>query len=466
VVGSDHYQHWFVIPVLFCGILITIDAVNWFRGRVDSFDPVGVLGLLGFHFFFLAPLLHVLWDQWLPPYITPPSDWREWLGWMGVLNALGLIFYCVTRNVVLKYEPAPSTKVFWYINRRRFFIIVSFALLIMGCVQIWFYTRYGGILKYIGLVEERAVIDAFQGMGWAFMISDSFPILVLMAFAVIGEKEKLSRLRIVFVVFLVTFFVLRIIFGGLAGSRGNMIWGLFWAAGIVHFWIRPISRKIILLGCVFLILFMYFYGFYKAVGVDVSRAFESKESHAEMAEETGRTVKYLLLNDLGRSEIQAFVLYRLSGTESEYEYAGGRTYLGTLALFIHRSIWPDRPPTKLKEGTDILYGTGTYLSGRQTTSAVFGLSGEAMLNFGPLAVPFVFLIFGFAIGYVRRLMFSLDSADSRLLILPFLISLCLVMLVADSDNVMFFLVKNAAIPFAILALSSTRLVTTRHRHQN
>src|SRR5437588_10852622 len=61
VVASDRFLHWFVLPVACCGALIGIDAVDWLRGRVHLLDPVGILGLYGLHFFFLAPLLHVYW---------------------------------------------------------------------------------------------------------------------------------------------------------------------------------------------------------------------------------------------------------------------------------------------------------------------------------------------------------------------------------------------------------------------
>src|ERR1700741_1942146 len=60
VVASEQTMHWFLLPVLFCGVLIGCDAADWFRGRLNLFDPAGIIGLLGLHFFFLAPLLHVI----------------------------------------------------------------------------------------------------------------------------------------------------------------------------------------------------------------------------------------------------------------------------------------------------------------------------------------------------------------------------------------------------------------------
>src|SRR5258708_32923906 len=86
LLASEQTAHWFLIPVLCCGIVIGCDAVDWFRGRLSLFDPAGIIGLLGVHFFFLAPLLHVTWDSWMR-YIDPPLDWRELLGCIANLNS-------------------------------------------------------------------------------------------------------------------------------------------------------------------------------------------------------------------------------------------------------------------------------------------------------------------------------------------------------------------------------------------
>src|SRR6185312_11717822 len=57
-------QNWIAIPIFACGVLTAVDAVAWIRRRVDIFDPIGVLGFLGVHFFFLAPIFHIVWNTW------------------------------------------------------------------------------------------------------------------------------------------------------------------------------------------------------------------------------------------------------------------------------------------------------------------------------------------------------------------------------------------------------------------
>lgn len=454
VTVSNQFLHWFVIPVLICGTLIGTDAVDSIRGHLDVFDPVGIIGLLGFHFFFLAPLLHVYWDYWML-YIDPPPDWRDWLGEMAVLNMLGLIVYHISRTILLKERQKHVYRTLWRVDWQNVLPVVGIALFITGGLQLWVYARSGGILGYIQIVTDGS--DGFRGFGWIFMISESFPIVAFMLFAMYATRKKFFQSWMILVIVLAVYLVLKILFGGLRGSRSNTVWGLFWAIGIIHFWIRPISRQWILTGCLFLILFMYFYGFYKSAGLDGLEAFQSSAARAELTEQTGRSLEGLLLGDLARSDIQAFLLYRLRTYPTDYEYALGKTYLGGATILIPRSIWSNRPLGKVKEGTEAQYGKNSYRPGAWESSKVYGLAGEAMLNFGSAMVPPAFLLFGVVVGYVQRLMTRLHAMDIRCMLLPFLINLCFVVLVSDSDNIVFFLIKDGFVPFIVLFLCTKKL---------
>ena len=92
---------------------------------------------------------------------------------------------------------------------------------------------------------------------------------------------------------------------------------------------------------------------------------------------------------------------------------------------------------------------------------VYGLAGEAMLNFGLVLAPLAFFILGLATARTKMLMVNLVPNDSRLLLLPYLINLCVLILVADSDNILYFFIVNGSLPFAVLFLSSKILVTRR-----
>lgn len=460
LVACERIAHWFIIPVLLCGVLIGIDAVDWFRGRLDLLDPAGIIGLLGVHFFFLAPLLHVTWDSWMR-YVNPPPDWRDWLGGMAVVNTAGLVLYQCARRRAAVWGQHTMKEAFWQLNRNRLLWAAGCALMLSGALQIWIYAQQGGIIGYIEQFSRsigNAELPLFKDMGWIFMVSESFPILGMVCFAVSVGRLRTARTWLVITLVLLAFFVLQMVFGGLRGSRGNTVWALFWAFGIIHFWIRPLNRTLVFLGICFLIAFMYLYGFYKGLGKDTWTIFEAGTIPAEASIKTGRTLDGMLLGDLGRSDVQAFLLYRLSMPDRDYQYAWGRTYLASATLLIPRALWPDRPPGKVKQGTDAQYGAGSWDEEKWSSSLVYGLAGEAMLNFGPLAVPFAYLIFGVIVGRLQHFFSKLRRWDTRLLLYPFLVNTCFSMLQGDSDNLLFNTIKGGLVPTLVVWFGSYVLV--------
>lgn len=458
LIGSpEKFMHWFVVPVLSCGILIGAYALDLLRGKLDIFDPAGIIGLLGFHFFFMAPLLHVNWDYWMR-YVVPPEDWRPWLGWMATVNLAGLLLYHLMLNI--KISPSNKLPRMWQVNEKLFPIILAFALVITALAQLAVYRQYGGIQGYIQTYEAGA--NAFVGMGWVFMISESFPILAFMGYAFWARKHPKAYSWRILIIVLVLFLVLTLFFGGLRGSRSNTVWKLFWAVGIIHFWVRPVPKQIIYSGIVFLITFMYIYGFYKGVGSDVIKLVDDFSVRFELETETGRTIETILLGDLGRSDVQAFLLYRLTRPYSDYEYAWGRTYVGAAALLIPRSLWPDRPETKVKAGTQVQYGIAVFPTIR--SSRIYALAGETMLNFGVTVVPIAFAVFGLLVRKLRLWFSSWAANDARWLFAPFLVNMCFLLLTADSDNLVFVLVKNGTVPFIVVYLSVKITTYGPNRH--
>lgn len=449
---SESSRHWFLIPVFVCGILIGGDALDWLRGRLDVFDAAGLVGLLGFHFFFLAPLLHVTRDYWMPE-IVPPADWREWIGYMAGLNAIGLLVYLGARRGFKRDKRPLTNQTIWQIEPQRFWIIITLALATSALLQIWIYTRFGGIAGYITAIVEPSGTGAAQGLGWLFTLAETFPLFSIMAWAVYAREKKIGRSWWAILLVLLAYFVIALLFGGLRGSRSNTIWGLLCAVGIIHAWIRPFPRKLILIGGVLFFLFMYFYGFFKAAGLEGLQAIGDADTRDQIIAVSGRNLDYVILGDLGRSDVQAYVLYRLSQPDSDYEYAWGRTYLGGIVSVIPSALWPDRPLTKVKEGTEVLYGAGTYQANEFWSSRQYGLSGEAMLNFGAVGVLVAFLVFALIVSRVQRFRLGKSSNDSRLLVFPALAISCLVIVATDSDNLMLYLFKQLFIPFTILLLS-------------
>jgi uncharacterized membrane protein (UPF0136 family) len=93
---------------------------------------------------------------------------------------------------------------------------------------------------------------------------------------------------------------------------------------------------------------------------------------------------------------------------------------------------------------------------------VYGLSGEAMLNFGPLGVLPMFALYGGLMGWYRRKLTTWSILDSRILLAPFFAVLFVTGLVGDSDNLVFAaLIQGAFVSACILAVSHRRRVNNQ-----
>jgi hypothetical protein len=462
---SPPLRHWFVLPVALCGVLAGVDGVRWLRGRLDVFDPGGLIGLLGIHFFFLAPLLLVAWDSGVQGWNVTLSDWRPWLGSMACLNAVGLLIY----HGILRLGPShgewKGRRSVWKLHRRRFPAALGIAVTLSVALQAGVYAQFGGIAGYVDAVTDlQTRAAAFQGLGPVFMLSESAPLLGFMAFVLSARRHRLTRTWPALLFALSIFALLEVFFGGLRGSRSTSVWALFWAVGLVHLCVRPIPRRIVVSGLIFVLLpFMYFYGFFKAGGVEgLTAALSGSVARSELERSSGRSVETLMFADLSRSDVQALVLERLWDPSADGEYAWGETYLASVALVIPKVAVPEPLEGKVARATDLVFGKGAYATGVLASSKVYGLAGEAMLNFGPFAVPLSFIPLALLVrGIRRRSAIWRGQRDARALMLPMLVSLCLVMLVSDSDNLIFFTIKTGMLPFTVILLGSIRRAKVR-----
>lgn len=454
LVFTPDVRHWFILPVIGCGILIGIDAIDWVRGRLALFDPAGLIGVLGVHIFFLCPILNVVWDHRMKYLPDQPLDYRPWLGLLAVILLISLLAYRLARRLFRGRVQDGDANPIWRFHSRRFWLLLTFALLISGVLQAWVYHMLGGLSGYIRAYSAwLRGENAFQGTALLFTISESFPILFIIGFAVWSWTAPWRRQWFVIVPALLIFFLLSLIFGGLRGSRSNLIWGCFWAVGIIHLYVRPSSRKWIAAAVPLLVVFLGVYAVYKNQGSSTFHFLSSANTYEEIQSGSERA-EDILLGDLGRSDVQSFLLYRFFDRARSHEYALGQTYLGALTIIVPRSLWPDRPPTKVRWTTDLEFGRGAYAARGIFSTRVYGLAGETMLNFGPLLVPLAFALLGIVVERLRTFMSGLELGDTRRLLVPFFCNFCFLLLLNDSDNQVFYLFKYGLIPsFIILAAS-------------
>ncbi len=84
VLGSD-LRIDFVLVTTLGGILIAPDAIDWARGRLGMFDPVGLIGVYGLYYFYISPLMTVLLD-YNPYYVPHIDDKQQSLAMVGLLQ--------------------------------------------------------------------------------------------------------------------------------------------------------------------------------------------------------------------------------------------------------------------------------------------------------------------------------------------------------------------------------------------
>lgn len=456
--------HWFLVPVVACGLIVGKDAMDWLSGRVDLFDPRGVVAAVAVHLFFLAPLLLVFWD--IDYDVVPgPADWRPWLGIMAVINGLGFLIYSGISGLVSARGPRArhATGIaggrMWELDRGRALGVLVPAVLLAALAQVYLWLQFGGITGQIEGYKSMAGADVTGRFKYQ-LLAGAFPVLLLMLLTALRRRGPRDRggYSLAFVLLAATF-VIYFLVDGLRGSRSATVWTLFWATGIIHYFWRRLSARLLLVGLIPLLLFMYFYGFYKSYGDRVLDVYARSEGLSELSERTGRTGRHLVIRDLSRADVQAFLLYRLLSETAPYELTWGATYAETIPrALLPRALWPGRPAVARKAlaGAQIHFGgPNPYGDG---ISKVYGLAGEGMLNFHLPGALLGFAVFGLAMGLYRRYLLTwlawraLPAHDARLFLAPFLANWFLAALIGDFDNLVTLTLTKAVFPAAVLLL--------------
>jgi hypothetical protein len=202
---------------------------------------------------------------------------------------------------------------------------------------------------------------------------------------------------------------------------------------------------------------MYLYGFYKDVGVKAVDALRDTSKIDAMEGNSGRTMYAVLLGDLARTEIQATLLNRVVASD-DFQYSYGKTYLEAFAFMIPKGVWPDRPEGKVAAGTEALFGRGSYDPVLRRATYIYGLAGEALLNFPPVMAPLAFVVLAFVVSKFRCFMLA-DKEDLRLLLIPVFCYSCILLLGSDLDNLLFASLSIAIAPLILIrcCCSSVRL---------
>lgn len=451
---GEQSRHWMIFPVWVCGILAGADIIRWFRGETDVFDPKFFISVFLFIGCFIAPLIHVFydiygWDLYIP-------DWPRWLGYMAVLNIGGLVLYKLGQS--LSYNKTRPVQKYWYVEPGRIFMLglpaICLGILALAIIQIFF----GGLVRVMGQTEIAAGAGAYlQFLSVLRMLGDPLvplTMMVIICWLHFNRPERASSMLTVMTL-LIPAFVLQFLAVGLRGSRIAILLGFLTVVIIIHYTLRPISKKWVMVGLVGTLIFVFLYGFRKVMGLEGWAALRSPAAAMALIADTGAGLERTVIGDLARADVQAQILQTLTRADvtQDFEYLKGRTYAMAVLTFVPRAVWPNKPrQIKGQAAGILLHGDPFWTSTRQ-----YGLAGEAMMNFGPYAVIPAFFIFGLVVGFVRKKILTLYSGDGRLFLAPIIIILLGNMVYQDSDNIFFHMLLVGTLPFLVFFFGSSRM---------
>ena len=434
--------HWALVPIAMCGGMEAPWVVRWLRGRADPLDPKSLVSVFVFHNTFTAALLHLGWDWYTPLVRVPPDPW-EWMGRLGVLNVASV--FC------LEAAYAIGTRVWATPRPPRPLSRARLSAAVVGCAtaavlaETYVWRRFGGPLGMIEAYEARGV--EFVGTGWALMLAWPFFLVLFFGWIVRYRvarplhRSSLVPIVVVFGVFALCHFA----WVGLNGSRSSILAGLFLAAGFVHFLVCRLPAHVVRVGMVFLLVFAFFYSFYKGAGrAGIADALTRPGGLSDVQARTGRDVRWLLLGDLARADIQMEVLWTMYDANPRYRLKWGGTYVGA-AVFIPRNIWPTRTHGPQEAYAELAQGlSGRVRPGDKAGSRVFGLVGETLLNFGWVGVPLAHVLYGLLIAFVHRLVRGVRLGNAAGFLAPLWIFLTVELYLADLVNVAFMFFQDGA----------------------
>jgi len=438
--GRPNLLHWFIIPTYCCGVVVGVDASRWLRGKTDLYDAKGIIGVFGCHFFVIVPLLVAYNNMYEVDHVIV-VNMKHWLGCLGFFNFFGLLTYNLTQKIGYK-KPVRAERTYWSVDSARVGLVVPITLGLVYVAYIVFTVMQGGLAGLFLQKTYGVANTGLVGAGPLLVLGRSVPMVTLLAIT-LWRYNNLNRSSSKFTaaILMMVFLVIQFITSGFSGSRSSTVWGLFWALGVVHFFWVKIPRKWIFIGMVPFMAFMFFYGFYKSLGTQAFELFKGRSVESLVAA-SDRSIASTLVWDLGRANVQAAEIYIVSRKPWSYKYRYGSTYPTSVIPLIPRRIWPNRPDDsgKVIAGTEMFGGPGSYISKNTFLTAkrstqIYGLAGEAILNFGVLGIVPAFAVWGYIVGRVRRRISSYYPGDTRLMTAPYLINVCFMLLFHDMANI-------------------------------
>lgn len=445
-------QETYIFTVFIGSWLLTDLLVKSLNAGSTLFDPLPLTALVTLWAMVLSPVVSAYTGQYL---LLPPKqiEFETWNRHIALIYLPCLLLFYVGVQAALNLKLTNTPRCF---SRSRTVIFGGLFLGITSIGQVALFVSMGGLLGY--MQQWTSNRGSFSGLGPVFMVTEAFPLILLFLFIILFGDRRFKHPFWVAVGLLIGILICRMIFGGLRGSRSNTIWTLFWAAGLIHVYIYKFKIHQYLAGIVALYAFMWIYTLYKIFGID---AFSGNYSLSSIKHLDTNPLISLLLTDFSRAGVNAYMLHEFF-SDATYQLRHGTTYLYSSLMMIPGAAASFGFESAGKAGIELFQGNSAHAKNLFVNSRVFGLYGEGLLNFGPYVPVMLFLVAGFLIGLIHNKVSRPDASPPWKLFTPFIAYTCMTLIMSDSENIVFFIIKNGFLPILFVLLCSTRLPKQTH----
>lgn len=426
----------YLFPMVLCGVISAVKLSDCFSKPQYYRDIYTIAWAVVFVNSYVAPVIHFVRGEWMEYIIFYPDHWNDYACLTSLFYLTGIVIWLV---IFRENEPGRRYTTKWGCRTDAHKILLGL-MAVSFLLQLYVYARLGGIGGYIqAYTDSTREESAFSGTGLFSIFSEMFPYLFVMYFVITQKGEKVQGRKIL--VFFVLLLLALLFFGGLKGSRNNVIYTLVMGILAVHIFVYKFKCMHLLYFIIFFFSFMYAGRLYKDqkgnLFDNIKEAVESRDkkniSQAEM----------IVLGDLSRFGVNTYELYLLEMSK-EYEYKYGETYLWGVLTFVpfgSMFIREYNIDSRSEAATELFYKNRT----KTENSKIFGLLGEWMLNFGiwTFFVPYLFM--GVILRGLRHASVSISVEDMRMLIVPAVLTLVPDLILSDMSNIMSFFVKRIVV---------------------
>jgi len=279
-------------------------------------------------------------------------------------------------------------------------------------------------LVFVATTILLAVVGiGMLGAGWRQVLVDMEGVVVLAAFLALfrrylrGQSEPLDR------IYLIGFVVLRLGRGLASGWLGSAVWFVLIIA-IGYFDVRRRIPKGIIVSLLVAILFLqpgkaefrkrYWQGIGITVGTTIERVdFWLDASLRAWSDALERPEKRITLfgETMARASLFEPTAMVVQMTPSQVPYQKGRLYRYLAISLVPRAIWPDKPSfSEANQFYQVAYGITDRRDLGKVSMAV-GILTESYINFGWFGPPFIMLIIGLLLNFIRRYFLDADQGE-------------------------------------------------------